>query len=128
MKKSLPIAESGGVLAAVFAAFCCAGFPFILTGLAAVGLTSIRRDAILLPLMTASLLVALWGFWQGRQMHRSSGPLIVAAAGAACLFSGVVLIHGFPAREFIWGGAIALFLATVWNLRARVRCSPPSSP
>ena len=107
------------MLAAVFAAFCCAGFPFILAGLAAVGLTSIRRDAILLPLMTVSLLVALWGFWKGSRIHHQSGALVVAVLGAVSLFSGVVLVHGFPARQLIWVGAIALIAAAVWNYRMR---------
>ena len=119
MKKSLPIAEGEGVFAAVFAALCCAGFPFILTGLAALGLSGIRKDAILWPLMIVALIVALWGFWEGWKMHGRRGPLLLALAGAVSLFSGVVLVHGFPARQMIWGGAIALIAAAVWNFRAR---------
>ena len=116
------LGDGAGVLGATFAALCCAGTPFIVSALAAVGLSFLRTDAILLPLMMVSLAVALWGFWQGRRMHGLSGPLALAVIGAVALVAGVVFIHGFPARQVIWGGAGALVAATVWNVAARRRC------
>ena len=113
------LADGAGVLGAVFAALCCAGTPFIVAGLAAVGLGVLRRDAILWPLMLASLLVALWGFWQGARMHGRTGPLWLGAAGAVSLAAGVIVVHGPPAMQMIYGGAVALVLATGWNLLAR---------
>lgn len=116
------LADGAGVLGATFAALCCAGTPVIVSALAAVGLSFLRNDAILWPLMFASLAVALWGFWRGRRVHGSAGPLGLAAAGAAALVAGVVFIHGFPAKQVIWAGAAALVAATLWNV-ARRRCA-----
>lgn len=123
------LADGAGVLGASFAALCCAGTPFIVGALAAVGLSFLRNDAILWPLMFASLAVALWGFWRGRQVHGSAGPLGLAAAGAAALVAGVVFIHGFPAKQVIWAGAAALVVATIWNVTLRRRCAvAPGAP
>ena len=54
------IADVAGVLGAAAAALCCAGTPFIVAGLTALGLSFLRRDAILWPIMIASLGVAQW--------------------------------------------------------------------
>lgn len=116
-------AASAGVLGAAFAALCCAGTPLIVSALAALGLSFLRRDAVLWPLMFASLAVGLWGFWRARRVHGSSAPLILAAAGAVALVSGVVFVHGFPAMQLIWSGAAALVAATVWNVILRHRCA-----
>ena len=70
----------------------------MLSVLGALGLSFLRKDAILLPFMSLALLVALWGFWAGRTAHRKAGPLALALIGAAALVAGVVFIHGFPAR------------------------------
>lgn len=119
--------DGAGVLGAIVAALCCAGTPFIVSALAAVGLSFLRSDAILLPLMGVSLVIAFWGFWQGRRLHGSVGPLALAVAGAAGLVTGVVFIHGFPAKQVIWSGAVALLVATVWNVAARRRCATRSA-
>jgi mercuric ion transport protein len=120
------IADSGGVLGAVFAALCCAGTPFIIAGLAAVGLGFLKNDAILWPLMFGSLVIALWGFWIGRRIHGLTGPLVIAVVGAIALVAGVVFIHGFPAMQVIWTGVSALLGATIWNISARRRCAARS--
>lgn len=123
MSRAAPAADGAGVLGAVFAALCCAGTPLIVSALAGLGLSGLRNDAILWPLMFASIAVALWGFWRGRQVHGSPGPLSVAVAGAAALVTGVVFIHGFPAKQVIWTGAAALVAATGWNVTLRRRCT-----
>lgn len=120
MRGASRIADGAGVLGAVFAALCCAGTPLIVSALAAVGLGALRQDAILWPLMGLSLGVALWGFWVGRRMHGSSGPLALAVPGAVALVAGVVFVHGPPAMWLIYGGALALVAATLWNIRARM--------
>lgn len=126
MSLAVRVADSGGVLGAVLAALCCAGTPFIVAGLAAVGLSFLKNDAILWPLMFASLAVALWGFWAGRKLHGLTGPLALAAVGASALVAGVLFIHGFPAMQVIWTGVVALIGATTWNVSARRRCAAPS--
>lgn len=116
------VADGAGVAGAIFAALCCAGTPVIVSALSVVGLSFLRRDAILWPLMLGSLVVALWGFWQGRVQHRKSGPLVLGALGAVSLASGVIIVHGFPAMQMIYGGAIVLVVAVIWNIRARTVC------
>lgn len=123
MNRVTRFADGAGVMGAAFAALCCAGTPVIVSVLAAVGLSFLRNDAILWPLMFASIAVALWGFWRGRVVHGSAGPLTLAAAGGAALVAGVVFIHGFPAKQVIWAGAAALVAATFWNLTLRRRCA-----
>jgi mercuric ion transport protein len=116
------VADGAGVAGSIFAALCCAGTPWIVAGLSAVGLGFLRRDAVLWPLMIASLGVALWGFWQGRTMHRRSLPLILGSAGALSLAAGVIAVHGPPAMTMIYGGALALVVAVLLNIRARRAC------
>ena len=126
MKTSVRFADSAGVFGAIVAALCCAGTPMILSGLAALGLSFLRKDAILLPMIGISLLVALWGFFSGRRMHGHSGPLAFAIAGAVALVAGVVFVHGMPARVLIGTGAFALVIATVWNVGLRQATSMPA--
>lgn len=123
MNKAFCIADSAGVAGAIYAALCCAGAPFIVAGVAALGLSFIRKDAILIPLMSVSLLVALWGFWKGRDVHRSSGPLVLAIIGAVALVSGVVYVHGVPAKALIGVGGVLLVAAIAWSVRARSVCA-----
>ena len=115
-------AETAGVLGALFAAFCCAGVPLIVSALAAVGLSALRDDRILWPLMGLSLVAALWGLWSDRRSHHRPGPIILGALGAAALVYSVVFAHGTAARVLIDGGAVMLLGAVGWNVWARGRC------
>lgn len=118
-RRHVGIADSAGVIGAILAALCCAGTPIIVSALAAVGLSVLRKDAILWPLMLGSLAVALWGFWRGVQTHHRIGPIVLGFVGALSLALGVIVVHGLPAMQMIYGGAVALVLATVWNVLAR---------
>lgn len=119
----MAIADSAGVFGAVFAALCCAGLPLIVSVLALSGLSFIRNDSILMPLMGISLAVALWGFFFGRRIHGSAGPLTLAILGAASLVAGAVYVHGFPAQFLIGLGTLALLTATGWNIALRRNCA-----
>ena len=118
-------ADGAGALGAVFAALCCMGAPILVGVLGAVGLSWLRRDAILWPLMFVSLAVALWGLARDRRRHGRPGALLLAAAGAVALAAGVVVVHGPPAVALIYGGALALIAATLWNVRLRRRPDGP---
>jgi mercuric ion transport protein len=121
-------ADSAGVIGAVLAALCCMGAPIIVGALTAVGLGWIRSDAILWPLMFLSLGVALGGLSSDRRRHRTAGPLVIASVGAIALVAGVVFVHGPPARVLIYAGAIALVVATLWNIVVRrMQVAPPAS-
>ncbi len=47
------LTDVAGTFGAVVAAMCCAGTPFIIAAVAAVGLSALRKDAILWPVMLA---------------------------------------------------------------------------
>src|SRR4051812_34680271 len=117
------LTDAAGALAAIVAALCCAGTPLIVAGLAATGLSALRKDAILWPIMLISLAVAIWGYWQGHRIHRAWAPLIVGVIGAVPLALGVIVVHGFPAMQMIYGGAMLLVAATIWNVVARKCCN-----
>lgn len=127
MSRIVRWADSVGALGATFAALCCAGPPVIVGALAAAGLSSVRDDRILWPLMGLSLVVALWGFTTDRRTHGRTGPLVVALAGSVALVVGVVFVHGPPARLLINAGGLGLLVATAWNVWVRTNCrsSPP---
>lgn len=106
-----------GVVVAVSAALCCAGAPIVVSVLAATGLSFLRNDTILWPLIAIALAVAIWGFWKSRARHRHNGPLIVASVGAVALVLGVVVLHGLIARWAIGAGAVVLLLSVLLNAR-----------
>lgn len=118
-------AGGAGVIAASCAALCCAGAPIILSVLAATGLSFLRSDAILIPIIAAALLVALWGFWIGRRPHGSWGPFVVGVIGSVALVAGIVFIHGIPAKVMIGAGTLILLGATIWNARLPSACEEP---
>jgi hypothetical protein len=121
------LAGGAGVVAATLAALCCAGAPIIVIILAATGLSFLRRDAILLPMIAIALVVALWGFWRGRQAHHSSGPLALGLMGSLALVAGVVPLHGLIAKLLIGVGALALLGSAIWNARLPHGSAVPES-
>jgi hypothetical protein len=110
------------VIAATCAALCCAGAPIIVSVLAATGLSFLRNDAILIPVIGVALVIALWGFWRSRRIHESSVPLVVGFLGSIALVAGVVFLHGMIAKVCIGAGAVLLLVATVWNARLPRAC------
>ncbi len=118
--------DAAGVFSAVLAALCCAGTPFIVGGLAALGLGFLRKDGILWPVMLLSLAVAVTGFWRGARTHGRWGPFAIGGVGAVSLSAGVIIVHGFPAMQMIYAGAVALVIAAGWNSYARRRCESMS--
>jgi hypothetical protein len=119
-------AGGGGVIAASCAALCCAGAPIIVSVLAATGLSFLRTDAILIPVIAGALIIALLGFWTGRRVHGSGGPFIAGVVGSAALVAGVVFVHGVPAKILIGAGALILLGATLWNARLPGACEVPA--
>ena len=113
------VTDGASVSGAILAALCCAGNGVILAALSAVGLGFLRRDAILWPVMLASLAVAIWGFWQARAGSKWRIPLVFGTLSGLSLAAGVIVVHGPPAMTMIYGGAIGLLVATLLNARAR---------
>ena len=119
-------AGGAGVVAATCAALCCAGAPIIVSVLAATGLSFLRSDAILIPVIGIAVAVALWGFWRSRRVHMSSWPFVLGVVGSIVLVAGVVYLHGFVAKLSIGAGAGLLLVATVWNARLPRACDVPT--
>jgi hypothetical protein len=119
------LAGGAGVVAATCAALCCAGAPIVVSILAATGLSFLRSDAILLPVIAVALVVALWGFWRSWRVHGSRMPLTLGMAGSLALVSGVIYLHGFVAKLFIGAGTLLLLVATVWNACLPQTCDLP---
>ena len=125
----LGLADGAGVTGAIVAALCCAGNALIVAGLAGVGLGFLRKDAILWPIMIASLGVAVWGFWKSRTVHRNSAPLVLGFVSAVSLAAGVIFVHGPPAMTMIYAGASGLVLSALLNVRMRWTCATaPTTP
>ena len=116
------VADWTGPIGSIFAALCCLGVPWLVAAISAVGLTFLRSDAILWPLMIASVLLALWGMWAGRRAHGSALPFLTGFLSGAALVAGVIFVHGFPAKELIYAGSVGLVGASLWNALARTRC------
>ena len=114
-------ADTAGVIGAIFAALCCAGAPATVGALAAIGLSGLRDDRILWPLMVLFLLLALWGLTRDYRRHRLPGPLLLGWTGALALVAGVMFVHGSLARVLINTGAVALLTGTGWNVWTRAR-------
>lgn len=110
-------AGGAGAVAGICAALCCAGAPIILSVLAATGLSFLRTDAILLPVIAIALLIALIGFETGRRLHGSAAPLTIGFVGSVVLVVGVLVLHGVIAKVAIGVGALVLLVATVLNAR-----------
>lgn len=116
---------SAGAVAASLAALCCAGLPILVSALAAAGLSFLRTDAVLVPAIVIALLVAVFGFWKGRVIYGSSGPLLLALLAAIVMMLGVIPLHGGVAKTAIGVGAIGLLAATFWNARLVRTCHTP---
>lgn len=120
--KAERIADWAGPLGSAFAALCCLGLPFIVGAITAAGLGFLRSDPILWPLMIASIGLALWGLWRGWRTHRNAGPFILGFLAGLSLVAGVIFVHGFPAKELIYGGSAAIIAASIWNVAVRTQC------
>ena len=115
--------DATAAIGAVLAALCCAGTPLIVSGLTGLGLGFLRNDGILWPAMLLALAIALAGFREGARAHGRWGPLVIGGLGALTLASGVIIVHGFPALQMIYGGGAALLVGAVWNSVERRRCN-----
>jgi mercuric ion transport protein len=111
-------ADAAGAAGAIIAALCCAGVPAVVGVLTAVGLGFLITDTVLLPVLAAMLVLALWGLERGRSSHGARGPLRLGAVGAVTLTAGV-----FTSRWLLGLGAGLLVSATLWNIAARRRCA-----
>ena len=102
-----------GVGGSLFAALCCLGFPALLSLLLAVGLGFLIKDAVLIPLLVAFLVVALVGLARGMRHHHRAWALILGAAGAIVTFVSVGIR---PSGLFAGIGIAGLIVASLLNI------------
>ena len=109
-----------GIGGAAFAALCCLGFPALLAIMSAIGLGFLVNDAVLLPFLTVSLLIALWALWSGTRHHHRWSAFAIGVVGAILLGLSIGLGMGIYAGI----GIAALVLTSVLNIVLRVRAAP----
>jgi mercuric ion transport protein len=102
-----------GIFGATFAALCCLGIPGVLSVVSAIGLGFLVHDAVLLPLLILSLLVALWGLYSGWKRHGKPAALILGGAAAVVLFVSS-FVH--QSRPVALASIAALIGASIVNL------------
>lgn len=49
----------------------------------------------------------------------TAGPFILGFLAGVALVAGVIFVHGFPAKELIYGGSAAIIAASLWNVIVR---------
>jgi len=105
--------QSLGFLGSLFAAACCLGVSFVISGLTAIGAGFLIRDRYLLPILAAFLVVSIVGTALSMRRHGRKTPLIVSIAGAAVTFGGIFL---WPPVAYV--GIALLLLASILDLLA----------
>lgn len=108
-----------GIGGTTFAALCCLGFPALLAILSAIGLGFLINDAVLLPLLAGSLLITLWGLYNGIRHHHNLSAFGIGVAGALLVGLSIWFGQGLYAGA----GIAALVLASVLNIVFRVRAA-----
>jgi hypothetical protein len=83
--------QIGTVIAAGLAAACCLGATWALAGLSAIGAGFLRKDAVLIPLFTALVVLSVALVYRSTRKHGVRAPLGAAAAGAITAIVGASL-------------------------------------
>lgn len=109
-----------GIGGAAFAALCCLGFPALLAVVSAIGLGFLVNDTVLLPLLGISLLISLWGLYNGTRHHHRWSAFGLGVVGAILMVLSMVLGKGI----FAGAGIASLIGASLLNILLRVRPSP----
>ncbi len=106
-------ADKVGIVGATVAALCCLGIPAVLSVLTAIGAGFLIHDAILAPLLIASVMVIVWGLVSGRRRHRNMAPLVIGVLAGATLFL-FSFVH--PMRPLAYAAIAALAIASILNI------------
>lgn len=105
-----------GIIGSLFAALCCLGFPALVSIVSAIGLGFLIKDAVLVPLLIASLIIAFVGLFLGMRHHHRPWALILGGISAILTFIGV----GVRPSGLVAGIGIAgLIVASVLNVWLR---------
>ncbi len=111
MKRSL---DKIGVAGSLFAALCCLGFPAILSIVSAIGLGFIIKDAILIPLLSVFLVIALVGLYLGISHHGRWTAFALGLISAIVILVFIVLTLNKTLALFGIAGLVAASVLNVW--------------
>ncbi|HEX9304663.1 MAG TPA: MerC family mercury resistance protein [Thermoanaerobaculia bacterium] len=100
-------------MGSIFAAACCLGVSFLISGLTAIGAGFLIRDRYLLPILAAFLVISMVGTALSMRQHGRKTPLVLSVAGAVVTFSGILL---WP--PVAYAGIALLLLASILDLLA----------
>jgi len=106
-------ADKVGILGATFAALCCLGISAVLSVVTAIGLGFLIKDAILLPLLVLSLLIAMYGLYSGWKRHHNPAALVVGGLAGVAL---VVFSYFHQSRPLAFSSIAALVAASILNI------------
>ncbi|MBF2036458.1 MAG: MerC domain-containing protein [Leptolyngbyaceae cyanobacterium T60_A2020_046] len=104
-------ADKVGIGGSIFAALCCLGFPALLSLLAAIGLSFLINDAILLPLLAIFLVITLGGLYAGMRHHRQPWAFGLGLLSALVLFAFL-----FINTAIAYAGLVGLIVAGGLNI------------
>lgn len=105
-----------GIVGSLFAALCCLGFPALVSIVSAIGLGFLIKDAVLVPLLIASLIITLLGLFLGMRHHHRPWALILGGISAILTFVGVGVR---PSGLFAGIGIAGLIVASLLNVWLR---------
>jgi mercuric ion transport protein len=104
-----------GVIGAAITALCCLGIPAVLSVVAALGLRFLINDAVLAPILVASLALVVWGLARGYYRHRNWLPVALGVAASIALLSASL---AWPSRPVAYASIGVLVIASFANVVA----------
>ena len=107
-----------GIGGSLFAALCCLGAPALVSILTAIGAGFLINDAILLPLLGVSLLLALGGLYLGVRHHGSWVAFVVGVVSAVGMFIFIAVAANKVLAYISIAGLITASFLNIW-LRVR---------
>lgn len=119
MKEAPRHIEKAGVLGAAITALCCLGIPAVVSVFAALGLSFLINDAVLVPLMIVSLLLVGWGLRDGWARHGNVSSILIAVVSGALLVWASVVRPSAALTYAAIGGLLAATLLNALLLRRR---------
>lgn len=132
-----------GTLSATITTLCCLGVGAAISLTTAVGATFLTSDAVLRPLLAATLLLTVLGSALTWRAHRNPLPLMVTAAAGAWVFIAIfgsdLFAHGSGedghgtghsvANPGAWAGLAVLIATQLWDVflvRSKQNAKSPS--
>ena len=108
-----------GVLGSIFSTLCCLGFPAIISLLTAIGAGFLINDAILVPFLIISLVIAIIGIFISWLRHKKTFPFILAIISSVVIFVFLFVVY---AKVLIYAGLIGLVVSSIFSSLCIKKC------